>query len=236
MAPPPERSVESVVPLYGLTISTDRLQLRLTRSQDLPALAAAAQAGLHDSDQHPFLNPFGSAQTAWSEADPAERAHSVVLKQFRAIGNWRPDNWSLELGVWVGDEVVGVQGLHARHFAITGEVSTTSWLTLSHHGKGIGTHMREAVLSFAFSSLEAATARSRAFVKNPASNKVSQKLGYRLDGLDIEACADGVAHWSQTYRMSSADWEATERPVVQVAGFEACRDWFGLPNPTAIPS
>jgi RimJ/RimL family protein N-acetyltransferase len=42
--------------------------------------------------------------------------------------------------------------------------------------------MRAAVLLFAFDHLGAVRARSAAFVDNPASLRVSEKLGYRSDG------------------------------------------------------
>ena len=61
---------------------------------------------------------------------------------------------------------------------------TGSWLGLRHQGRGIGTEMRAAVLLFAFDHLGATRARSAAFVDNPASLRVSEKLGYRPDGTE----------------------------------------------------
>ncbi len=47
--------------------------------------------------------------------------------------------------------------------------------------------MRAAVLLFAFDHLGATHARSTAFVDNPASLRVSEKLGYRRDGTEAVA-------------------------------------------------
>ena len=83
--------------------------------------------------------------------------------------------------------VVGTQELGATEFAVIREVATGSWLGLRHQGRGIGTEMRAAVLMFAFDALGATRARSAAFVDNPASLRVSDKLGYRPDGSETVA-------------------------------------------------
>ena len=54
----------------------------------------------------------------------------------------------------------------------------------SHHGQGIGTHMRAASLHFAFAGLGATDAISGAFDDNISSLRVSEKLGYQPDGIE----------------------------------------------------
>jgi RimJ/RimL family protein N-acetyltransferase len=68
-----------------------------------------------------------------------------------------------------------------------GTVATGSWLGLRHQRRGIGTEMRAAVLLFAFDHSARRIARSAAFVDNPASLRVSEKLGYRRDGTESVA-------------------------------------------------
>ena len=63
-------------------------------------------------------------------------------------------------------------------------MKTGSWLGRSFQGRGIGTEMRAAVLELAFRGLGAATAESGALEGNAASARVSEKLGYRHDGLE----------------------------------------------------
>ena len=77
-----------------------------------------------------------------------------------------------------GGVLVGLQELMAKDFAVTRTVETGSWLGAAHQGDGIGTEMREAVLQFAFDHLKATRADSGAFVDNPRSLRVSEKLGY----------------------------------------------------------
>ena len=105
-------------------------------------------------------------------------------------------------------------------------MQTGSWLGLRHQGRGIGTEMRAAVLSFAFDHLGAVRARSAAFVDNPASLRVSEKLGYRPDGT-----ATIVRRGQATTDVRLVLEPATfRRPAweLQVAGLDACLPMLGL--------
>ncbi len=62
--------------------------------------------------------------------------------------------------------------------------ATGSWLGRRYQGRGIGTQMRAAVLHLAFGGLGAQQAVSAAFEDNPASLRVSRKLGCRDDGIE----------------------------------------------------
>src|SRR5260221_13370270 len=62
--------------------------------------------------------------------------------------------------------------------------ATGAWLGRRYQGRGIGTQMRAAVLHLAFGGLGAQQAVSAAFEDNPASLRVSRKLGFRDDGIE----------------------------------------------------
>lgn len=212
------------VPLYGLRIRSARLELRLAAPDELPGLGAAAAAGIHHPDERPYLARPGG--TSWVLLPPEERARAVVLQQLTAIGNWKPSDWLLPLGVFLDGQPIGVQNVYARHFNVTREVATSSWLTLSAHSQGYGTEMRAAVLSFAFATLGATTALTRSFEDNAAACAVSRKLGYTADGVEVDAREDGKAHRALRFRLSSAAWEVGTHPPAAVSGFEAASDWF----------
>src|SRR5262249_27431406 len=146
----------------GLRLSTPRLQLRLPDPDELAALAGLAAAGIHDPAQTPFTEP-------WTDQPPAELARSVVQAHWATLGAWTPQRWVLPLAVFHSGHIVGLQELKATDFAVRREVSTFSWLGREHHGQGIGTEMRAAVLHLAFAELGAQEAVSAAFVDNPAS-------------------------------------------------------------------
>lgn len=70
----------------------------------------------------------------------------------------------------------GVDTLAAKNFAICAEVNTGSWLGRTHHGQGIGTEMRAAVLELGFAHLGANSAVSGAFEDNQGSGGMPAAL------------------------------------------------------------
>lgn len=158
-----------------LVLRTPRLELRPDDDAGLEELVAEAYAGIHPSDRMPFAVP-------WTDTDPRFLGRAIMQYHWSERAAFRPDSWRLNLLVRRHDRVIGMQELSATEFRILREVSTGSWLGMRHQGQGLGTEMRAAVLAFAFDHLGAVRARSGAFADNPASLRVSEKLGYRRDG------------------------------------------------------
>jgi RimJ/RimL family protein N-acetyltransferase len=207
-------------PLLGLRLTTPRLELRLPSDDELADQADLAAEGIHDPDRMPFLHP-------WTDLPPAERARSVVQHHWRCRGTWSPDAWSLALAVFADGRVVGIQSINAHDFALLRQVDTGSWLGLRHHGRGIGTEMRAAVLHLAFAGLGADEACSGAFDDNAASFAVSGKLGYEADGVDRHAVR-GRRVIERRLRLSRARWEQHRHIPVTLTGLAPCLPLFGL--------
>ena len=206
-------------PLAGLWLETPRLRLRTPGEADLDALATVAARGVHDPEVQPFAVP-------WTDASPAERARGTLQYQWRQRGTWTPERWNLELVVVRDDVVVGTQSMSARDFAVLREVSTGSWLGIEHQGQGIGTEMRAAALYLAFEGLGALDAVSAAFTDNPASIRVSRKLGYADDGIERHV-SRGRPAILQRLRLDRATWEARQQVPVTVHGLGRCLPMFG---------
>jgi RimJ/RimL family protein N-acetyltransferase len=206
-------------PVYGLRITTPRLELRLPDLRLLDELAAVAADGVHAPDAMPFTVP-------WTDEPPADRARATFQHVLGTVAAWRPEKWTLSLAVLHDGKVVGRQDLMAAGFAVTREADTGSWLGLAHQGQGIGTEMRAAVLHLAFAGLGAASATSAAMTDNPRSLGVSRRLGYRPDGLTV-ASVRGRACTLQRLRLDRATWEAHRTVPVEVTGLEPCRALFG---------
>lgn len=213
-------------PLLGLRLTTPRLELRLPAPEELSALADRAAEGVHEPDVMPFAVP-------WTDQEPAMRARSVVQHHWFRIGGSTPEDWQLLFAVFLSGTVVGVQHMHARHFAITREVSTGSWLGQRYQGQGIGTEMRAAVLHLAFAGLGAQEAISGAFEHNVASYLVSRKLGYQPDGIERHAVRGALAI-NRRLRLTRADWERHHTVPVAVEGLAPCLPLLGL-EPTSHP-
>lgn len=209
-------------PLIGLRLTTPRLELRLPDPEELAALAEVAAAGVHDPDYMPFVTP-------WTRAPKDELCREVIQSSWETLGRWQPEKWRLGLAVFLDGAPIGVQSIRAEDFGIARQVESGSWLGLAHHGKGIGTEMRAAVLDLAFAGLGAVQAVSTSFQDNPASQAVSRKLGYQPNGL-FRRAAEGVARVDLSMVLSREGWERHRAVEVTVEGLQPCLAMFGVPE------
>jgi RimJ/RimL family protein N-acetyltransferase len=208
-------------PLFDLRLRTANLELRLPTDDDLVALAAVAKAGIHPADEMPFAVP-------WSTLPSPMFEKSYLQFHWAQRANFRPERWTLDLAVFIDGRPAGFQDLNATDFPILRTVGTGSWLGRDFQGKGTGKLMRQAVLALAFDHLGAEVATSGAFLDNPASNRVSEAIGYERNGYDRLA-PEGVAREHVRYRLTLEGWRSKPRPQVDVEGLDGCREMFGLP-------
>lgn len=209
-------------PAYAIVLTTPRLVLRLPDEAELAALAELAAAGVHEPGERPFLTP-------WTEGTPQERARSVLRAHWGRLASWEPDSWALGLAVFErgSGTVIGQVTLRARDFAVTGEVTTGSWLGLAHHRQGYGTEARTAILTLAFDHLGASDATSEVFPDNAASQGVSRRLGYQPDGISRDRRGDEVV-LSDRLRLTRERWDGRgDKVPVEITGVEAARALFG---------
>jgi RimJ/RimL family protein N-acetyltransferase len=207
-------------PLYGLTVVTSRLELRLPREEELAALADLAGRGVHAPGERPFLTP-------WTDGTHADRARSVLRGHWHQLAAWDVAAWGLGLGVFLHGRPIGSVNLRARDFPVVREVATSSWLGLPYQGKGYGTEARAGLLTLAFDHLGATAALTEVFQDNHASHGVSRRLGYQHDGISVDA-REGEALVSDRLRLTVERWRRQDRPAVTVNGMDACRASFGL--------
>jgi RimJ/RimL family protein N-acetyltransferase len=215
-------AVPDLAPLSRLVLSTPRLELRLPSDDELRTLALVAQQGVHDPRRMPFLVP-------WTDPSPTFvrdflAYHATVREQ------WQPENWRLELGVFQAGHPIGIQVINAEQFSACRTTGSASWLAISRQGHGYGTEMRTAILVLAFCGLDAHAAVSGAFVDNPASARVSAKLGYARDGVRWPTVR-GRAVQEQRFRLTHDRFNAVEHVPVSIDGLDSCRFLFGLGNP-----
>ena len=207
-------------PLFGLSVRTPRLELRLPAEAELANLADVAATGVHEPGQHPFLVP-------WTDGSPAQRAREMLRAHWRRRGTWTTVDWALDLAVFEAGRPVGMQQVWAKDFAVLREVRTGSWLGLAYQGRGIGREMRAAALYLAFTGLGASDAATASFMDNPVPLRISRDLGYEPDGVSRDVL-HGRAVVSQRLRLTRAAWERSARPDVTVHGLEDCLEMFGV--------
>jgi RimJ/RimL family protein N-acetyltransferase len=159
-------------PPFGLVVRSGALTLSTITDEDLLGLVDLVRSGVHAPDAMPFTVP-------WTRQEPERVAPEYARHYWEVRAAFRPESFHLDLAVRVGGELVGVQGFFATDYPVARTAETGSWLALRHHGRGIGTRMRQAVCAFLFDHLGAAEVTSGAWSDNPASLAVSRKVGYR---------------------------------------------------------
>lgn len=167
----------------GLVIRAGGLTLRMFRDTDLPAYADLINSPLFEDETAPHV-------FAWWARDPADKLLDSLQFQWSARASIKPSKWTLMLGVFEGDRLVGSQDIAATDFAKLRVVNSGSYLRRDAHGRGLGTLMRQMMLTFAFDHLGATRAESGAVVGNDASLAVSRKAGYQLDGVEVTTNGD----------------------------------------------
>ncbi len=205
-------------PLRHLVLRTPRLTLRPDDDEGLYELAALALRGVHPPQEMPFFFP-------WTDQAPDDLVRGTVQHHWGVRSRLTTSDWNVNFLVRHDDRVIGTQGLSAKAFPITLEVSSGSWLGAAHQRQGFGTEMRAAVLLLAFDHLGAAIARSGAFTDNPASLRISEKLGYRRDGTNTHArrgtAATEIRLALEPPYFIRPEWKLT------VDGLDGCRQSLG---------
>ena len=207
-------------PLYGLRITTPRLELRIPDDEDLVELFEAARAGIHPAGEMPFGIP-------WTDGIQEPGALERFLSFYwTARGTLAPEKWQLPFAVVSDGAVVGTQDIFSEDFAGSRSVATGSWLTLSAQGRGIGVEMRAAVLHLAFAGLGALEAQTSAWLDNPASQRVSLRLGYVHEGEQLLA-RRGEPTRHLRYRLTREAWQRTHFDGIELHGLEPCLALLG---------
>ena len=205
----------STWPLFGLVLRTPRLELHPVRDADLPGLARAAAAGIHEPGRSPFPAP-------WAEAPADELPAQLARYHWSLRAATTHDSWRVAFAILEDGVVIGCQDLLADRFRATRSVSSGSWLTRSAQGRGLGREMRAAVLMLAFDHLGAEVAESSALAWNDASIRVSSALGYEPNGTSRTVGADGAGVEETRFRVTPGTFV---RPAwtLEVGGLENAR-------------
>ena len=212
-------TLAEIWPPFGLTLTTPRLTLRPVLDADIPAAVAAARSGVHEPGKSPFSTP-------WTELPEDELAPNMAQWYWRCRAGFTPESWTLLLGVWHNEDLLGVQDIGAKNFNTLQTVSTGSWLKQAAQGQGFGKEMRAAVVSYAFDYLEAEVAESEAATWNKQSLGVSLSLGYELNGLVRDGWGDKV----EEVRRVRLTPETFNRPnwTLKVQGHEELKTYLKL--------
>lgn len=213
-----DRRLTEIFPPLGVRITCGPLELRGISDVEVLSLLKVVQDGVHPTDRMPFAYP-------WTEAPPDELPLNYLQWWARSLATWQQDAWGLDLCVLWDGEVVGVQGVSTRDFLTLRYGETGSWLGQRFQGRGIGTAMRRAMCAFLFDELEFEVITSAAFSDNPASLRVSQKVGYRTNGAAWVKRGGSAATTTQLLLFKE---DLVRGPDITVEGVPALRRFIGL--------
>jgi RimJ/RimL family protein N-acetyltransferase len=224
-------ALEHTWPLFGLRILTPRSELQYPDDIDLMRVCDAVEEhGVHAAGFVPM--------DAWTLGSPLEVRRCVAQWQWKCRCDWKPEAWRFELAVINRlserrPKVLGFQSMFGHDFSQLGTVHTGSWLIKPTQGKGLGTEMRQAMLTFAFDHLGAKRCLSDYWHDNHASRRVSEKCGYRVKGEEWElrpTTKDGDRRPDRKVyvAVTPETWIRPEFPV-EITGFgNRVRELFGL--------
>jgi RimJ/RimL family protein N-acetyltransferase len=207
-------------PPFGLMIECGSLSLSSVRDSDLPALVTLAHEGIHEAAAMPFNFP-------WTAGTPDEVRLRLLQFHWGRRAAMTPASWQLECTVRFEGEIVGCQGISTSDYLVTRTGETGSWLGAKHHGRGIGTLMRQTFCAFMFDHLDAAEVTSAAFTDNPASLAVSRKVGYQKNGVVRRRRREGEMALSQQLTVTAATLNRSDQEL-RVTGVPRLREFLGL--------
>lgn len=176
-------SLGDLWPVLNIYVTSPTVRLVVPDETDREQLARLAAKGVYDP-QNRYLTH--SPVAGWEGGASPQAERSFLRYHWSCLANWRPQRWNLLFAVYSGAECIGAQEIGAQDFDLTRTVSTESWLTSEHQGRGFGREMRSAVLQLAF-ELGADRAESAAWTDNGPSLGVSHALGYKANGTTIRA-------------------------------------------------
>ncbi|MEZ3160730.1 GNAT family protein [Microbacterium sp. BWT-B31] len=197
-------------PAAGVRIRAGGVEMRWIDDELAVDLALLAGNGVHEEGSMPFNSP-------WTRGSAREVGRSVLSFQWAARPHVSAKRLVLEFGVLIDGEPVGIQGASADDWSVLREVETGSWLGRAHQGRGIGSRMRALMLHFCFEAMHAEHVVSAAFTDNAASNAVSLRTGYELDGVQ-RVVREGVAATQTRYRMDRDRWLQVRAANQQLIG------------------
>ena len=205
---------------FALRLRCGSLELRAVTDLDIPALVDLALDGIHDPGRMPFFMP-------WTDAPRDQLPANTAAYYWNARASFSPERWMLDLAVRVDGELVGIQGVSAKDYLVVRSAETGSWLGQRYQRRGIGTLMRRVICVLMFDHLGADEVTSGAFTDNPASLRVSRKVGYVDNGTQRLQRRPGELAFNRQLVLTPERFVRPEEPV-EVEGIAELRRAIGL--------
>ncbi|HEY2375574.1 MAG TPA: GNAT family protein [Gemmatimonadaceae bacterium] len=178
-------------------LTSERLVLRAFTLDDGPVVEQLA--GVREvadttlSIPHPYP-AGGGASWIGTHADAWNQAGQLALAICQRTGS---------------RNLVGAISVHVEEHYRHGEIGY--WIGKEQWGKGYATEAARALVAYAFTELGLHRLQARHFLRNPASGRVLQKVGMKLEGVH----RDAYIRWGQfesvaLYAILEPEWRAMQ--------------------------
>jgi RimJ/RimL family protein N-acetyltransferase len=223
-----ELELERAWPLFGLSVVHRDLLLREVTDDDALALARVVEEGVVEAGNEHFMPRLLLGRAATVE----ERFANFLRYHWGRRSAIAPEKWDLAFAVLLDGRVVGSQAVHTGDFPVLREVHTGSYLASHVQGRGVGTRMRAMVLELSFGYFGAEWATSGFVEGNERSRRLSARLGYEADGIELlGGVGAGEVVRSHRLRLSRKGWLGN-RPSwldeVNWTGVDAAKTFLGI--------
>lgn len=206
-------------PLFGLRVTTPRIELRSLTDELAAELADVAALGIHDPSYMPFALP-------WTDVAPPDQQRNTLQWYWRSRAELTADHWHVPFAALRDGAVIGSISVMADNFATLRSFETGSWLGREWQGHGFGKEMRRAALHLGFAGLGAEVATTGAFVDNHASLGVTRSLGYSQVGTRRQV-RRGAPVTMVGFELSRQAWQLHAGDDIDLFGVEACLAMLG---------
>lgn len=156
-------------------ITTDRVVLRCYQASDAPLLKKAVDKSL------PELKRW----MPWAKDEPQTLEQKLLLVNRFAEDFKKGIDYSFAILNLSQTELLGSTGLHTRREPTAREIGY--WIHSHHAGKGLATHVVQALTQVAFLYENIQRLEIRCHVQNTASQQVAIKAGFSLKHLHTES-------------------------------------------------
>jgi RimJ/RimL family protein N-acetyltransferase len=216
----PSAALQSIWPIFGLRVRARHLLLKLPTDSELAALAELAADGVHDPDYAPF-------SYMWTDRPPGDLQTDFLKFHWNARAQFHPSKWSLQLGVFVDGDPIGVQQINAERFDVLRAATLGNWVGLRYQNQGYTLEMASAAVDLCFHGLQAEVIYASTLLDNSRMLAIAHRLGFEKDGL-LRVAPRREALWMQGFRLHRKSWESLDRPRAEVDGLEASLPLFGI--------
>jgi RimJ/RimL family protein N-acetyltransferase len=205
----------AVYPQFGVTIAHAGLVLAPPTDVELFELAPTL------AEPGGIVAPGDEAFVTWptGTTDPDLAVDTFLRHHWGLRTRPGPTRWHVPFTVLTEGRAVGMGAVVSVAWSTERSVDTRSWIARADQGRGLGQRVRLMMLELAFVHLGAARATSTAAAANVASQRVSQRCGYR-------ETARGPGHDGTVevhYAVTPAAWRRRRLADVEVDGLEPFR-------------